>query len=143
MENEHQKKARLLFNTAVTYLEEHIDKLDPKTATALLETAVKLERLSLGVSPDKPVSETAQKQNNAQLIQINGGQVNVSQGEGAKDLAKTDGGAKTSDILSILLKAGAFTMQPESEIEATPTTIDGTNVIEIVPEPVAEVIPND
>lgn len=139
MENAHQRKARTLFDTAVTYLENNIERLDPKTATQLLETAVKLERLSLGVSPDKPISETTQKQNNAQLIQINGGQVSVSQGESNKDVARTDGGSKTSDILAILMKAGAFTMQPESEIDATPNTTNGTGeIIEIVPEAVKE-----
>lgn len=56
MQNSHQKTARSLFKKCTDYLEQRIDELDPKDVINLMDKAVKLERLSLGLSPDK-VSE--------------------------------------------------------------------------------------
>jgi len=54
MENTHRNAAQQIFNTAMEYFEEHKDELNPKTALELLQTAVELERLSLGMPKDKP-----------------------------------------------------------------------------------------
>ena len=54
METTHGKAAKTIFERCNSFLEDNAELLDPKTALAWLETAVKLQRLSLGLHPDKP-----------------------------------------------------------------------------------------
>jgi len=53
MQNTHQETASKLFKKSTDYLLANINDMDPKDVIALMDKAVKLERLSLGLSPDK------------------------------------------------------------------------------------------
>jgi hypothetical protein len=53
MMGKHQKAASELFEMSVEYLKDNIDNLNPKVANEILKTAVELERLSLGLEPNK------------------------------------------------------------------------------------------
>ena len=54
-ENVHWKTARMLFQRILKWLNEHMDELDPATALQWFQTAIKLERISLGLPADKPL----------------------------------------------------------------------------------------
>lgn len=143
MLSEHRRAAKDLFQTANTYLSNNLEKLDPKTATALLEAAVKLERMSLGLSPTAPAEVVEERQNN-QVIQINGGNVSVNQGvqQQLSTELQTDGGQKANDILAILLKAGAFAIQSSSEASQDAESNNGTRIVTVVPiETSPEILP--
>lgn len=54
MESKHRNAAEKLFDDCIGYMKDNIKALTPKDAIKWLEMAVKLERLSLGLDPDKP-----------------------------------------------------------------------------------------
>ena len=54
MESKHRTAAEQLFKDCIDYMKDNVKALQPKDAIKWLEMAVKLERLSLGLDPEKP-----------------------------------------------------------------------------------------
>lgn len=54
MESRHREAAEVLFKDCIEYMKSNMKALQPKDAIKWLEMAVKLERLSLGLDPEKP-----------------------------------------------------------------------------------------
>lgn len=56
MSGKHKKAAETIFIQCFKYLKENAQELNPKTALEWFKAAIELERLSLGLLPDKPGS---------------------------------------------------------------------------------------
>lgn len=121
MENKHAKAARQVFDTCLGYINDHAEELSPKTALSWFEAAVKLERLSYGLLPDKPGSVVAGA--SAQpLVQLNNVIQNVSPDNTGTGGVSAGAESKTLEILSILEKAGALRTDPQT-IDVDPADI--------------------
>jgi len=150
MHNTHQQAARKLFDKAVTYFEENAEHLDAKTALNLLNTAVELERLSLGLPKDKPENQDqgySEHTDRRPWVQINQQYNTPSPSSNATNHTGTANGAganasddfssgtstreqRISAILRTLHDSGAI-----DETPTTPTTPTTNNVVDIEPEP--------
>ena len=102
MQSKHSTAANKLFNVAVDYLESAAKDLDPKAAISLAELAVRLERLSYGMSPDKPTSHDE----SGPRIQVN--QLGIVHTAGAELAQKQFGSTeeRVAEIFGILARAG-------------------------------------
>ena len=63
MENKHRVAAKNMFDKCVKFFEGNHASMSPKVALAWFETAIKLERMSVGLSPDKPAADNGSSQN--------------------------------------------------------------------------------
>lgn len=122
MEGTHAKAARVIFDRCMDYLEDNLEQLDPKTALSWLQTAVELERLSLGLSPDKPGSGTGTGTNAGPVdmqgalnsfIQINQNtQIQAGIGASGENPHGTKG-QRIQEILGILSEAKVIDVSTE------------------------------
>lgn len=109
METKHKKQADRIFDKVTTYFENLDDAfLKPEVALQWLNSAVKLNRLSLGVAPDKAACEL--KQNEQQTQQLT--QIEIKTGTnnnfGNQQNEQQAQQAKLQDILAVLQKAGSL-----------------------------------
>ena len=100
LENKHQKGAEKLFTMCLKYMEnldttQLIAKVKPADIKDWMELAVKLERLSLGLSPDKPITKEDTKKVNTVIVNQTTNQIdsktdnktiNITSEEHKKDL---------------------------------------------------------
>jgi hypothetical protein len=101
MEGRHKKTATQLFDLCIDFIRNNKELLTPKTALQWFQTAVQLERLSLGLSPDKPL-KGAEAAQNSPIVQINNAMQAIQNTE--------DGNSseKMLEILRILEQSGAL-----------------------------------
>lgn len=131
MEGRHAKVAKQIFQQCTDYMNSHIEDLSPKTALQWFETAVKLERLSLGLSGDKPGEPSEGGKLASTLVQINnqiGEGTEKNQQNGGSQSA-TEAETRTLEILKILQSAGALRPQ-DSEKKAEVVEANFTPVTE-------------
>ena len=104
MENKHMTAAQTMFTDCVTYLKDNLKALKPVDAVKLLEMAVKLERLSLGLDPEKPYFKgqdtSADGRTIIQNYQIQAPQPGVSQNDNTT--------SQLQEVISILSASGAL-----------------------------------
>ena len=134
MSNRHIKTARDIFKVCTNFIadENNLKTLTHKTALSWAELAVNLERLSLGLHPDKPGWANGRPTSEHQpMIQINNsnGHHNVS---GA---SKDDEVGQMTDVLKILASSGALgRLKPEeADIVDAELTQASTNVAPLRP----------
>lgn len=133
MESKHKETADKLLEMSMDYMENHTEQLNPKIALQMLETAVKMGRLSLGLSPDKPgtgesggTSININQSSNAPLGEMNTS-VEVNQG-GNNTGSATEDLSKIQSILHILDKSGA--LDKVNVVEADYTVVEDENQVE-------------
>jgi len=102
MEHMHQKTARELFEMCAEYMQNNKEKLTPTTALKWLDFSTQLERISLGLPPDKPSGDAPSSTGttvhvNTMNVQNNNTPVTVK-----------DSKERITNILSILHEAGAI-----------------------------------
>lgn len=108
IEGEHSKKAEKIFDLCTDYMIDNIQMLTPKAALEWAEMAYKLQRISVGLSPDKPGA-----------IDGNTGiQVNIQNGASSVDTNnkdsvgitgnKDDDASKLKQLLNIMSTVGVF-----------------------------------
>jgi hypothetical protein len=110
MQNTHATAARKIFDRCLTFIEDHVDELNPKTALEWLQTAVELERLSLGLNPNKPDTDSGDRpwvQINQQSIsadQVNQQEISIG-GAPGNNIKREQ---RITEILNILKEARAL-----------------------------------
>lgn len=131
MESKHFTAAEELFDMCTEYIKKNKELLTPKEAREWFETAVKLQRMSLGISPDKPAgSELPAK---GPLIAVNNINNSVTNTQVNAEQSTED----LNEILRVLVSAGALKV-PTSTIDADPSR-EPQNL----DDPYAELRPND
>lgn len=127
MQNTHQAAAQRIFTRCMQFLEDHADELNPKTALEWLQTAVELERISLGLPKDKPDSEqVAEHYDRRPWVQINQqyNQPNQNGGQSGTQHSANGGPSKSRawEITEILHEAGVLDKlnNPNEHADATP-----------------------
>ena len=121
IQGKHSKAASELFNKCTEYMIANIDKLTPKTALEWAEMAVKLERMSVGLQPDKP-GMTDGNHSSGTTVNINNSQL-TKNGDGSPDTTKQHGtgvtGNKEEDkdrlaqMVNVMQKIGLFETKTE------------------------------
>jgi hypothetical protein len=107
IQNDHKQTAENLRLLAMGYLEENIELLNPKNAIDMMKLAVELERLSVGMSPNKADSEI--EANRGPTINVTNQSINA--GGSSASPAAAGGGSnndRVGDILSVLMQSRAF-----------------------------------
>lgn len=122
MEDKHAKISNQLLDQAVNYLLEHPEQLSPKVAIDLASLAMHSGRLSLGLNPDKPGSDSGSGGGRGTSINImnqtsasggNSGMGSVNPSDGLSDVERktNENSSKPShlqSILHVLNQSGAF-----------------------------------
>jgi hypothetical protein len=129
MENNHRDAAVKIFDACKSYIVDNKEELNAKSALDWLITAVKLERLSLGLNPDKPDDGKTGSPNN--VININTAIQNNDNSQ--TNNVSNPNGQRTTEILAILQQAGVFTLRPQSDEIAQDEKGDNENIIDVVP----------
>lgn len=131
MSSRHIRAARDIFKVCTNFIADpdNVKSLTHKTALSWAELAVNLERLSLGLHPDKPgwangMPTSAQ----APMIQINHNS-NNHQNNNVSGNGKSDELSQMTDVLKILASSGALGRLKPEEAEIVEAEISG----EIVP----------
>lgn len=107
LQDEHRKEAKELRQTAITYLKDHKELMTAKNAIELLKLSTELERLSVGLAPNKVEGATSGA---SPAINI----VNNLGNAGATTALTKGGGANGRDgdqleqVLTVLEKVGAL-----------------------------------
>lgn len=137
MESRHTTTARELFNICVEFIKNNKAQLTPKSARDWFETAVRLERLSLGLEPGKPYDKNTPPGPSTiiQNYQIGQG-ASVGSINGDEDKHKV---SQFQEIIDILVKAGALDVnhkegkseQDEEENKSAEEAIDIDSVEEV------------
>ena len=112
MENEHFQEAQEIFQICTQFIKENYDMLDPKEARLWFETAAKLQRLSVGKSPDKPENESSSP--NVSLTQINAS-MNAGKSSGNDEFDASN----MESVLQILTESGALSGSKGDKNEKT------------------------
>lgn len=113
VENKHAQAAETLFSMSTQYLQENYEMLTPKVAMQMMDLAVKLERLSLGMGGSSARGDAAGSVVNIQNnVQTNGTPVTQESGlvTGNLDADKE----RLSQVLNVMNKLGL--MHDESAI---------------------------
>lgn len=126
MSRKHISAARDIFTMCTNFIgdEKNRKMLTPKVALGWAEFAVKLERLSLGLHPDKPESACG---NDAPMIQINNQQNNMHNVHNGPSSTnhRSEEMAQMTDVLKILAKSGVLgSLQTTEEITGEIVDID-------------------
>jgi len=108
LEGEHAKAARKIFNKCMDYIDRQFSNIPPKQVLEWFQTAVKLHRLSLGLSPDKPPTHGEGGEKITPTININQ-QFNSSGGE----MPSMNSSKEMMQILSILKDSGVLDSEQE------------------------------
>jgi len=123
MQDTHRAAAQKIFDKAMKWLEDHAEELGPKTALEWLQTAIELERLSLGLPKDKPQSLADQEHSDRRpWVQVNQ-QYNVeakSSGDGNGNGGGFSSGTREERITAILEtlhQARAIDVDPREVID--------------------------
>jgi hypothetical protein len=106
LQNEHRKEASELRQTAVKFLKDNRELMSPKNAIDLLKVATELERLSVGLAPNKVEGTTAGFGQPTVNITNNLGTAsagNLSSGKGGPS-----NGDQLEAIITVLEKVGAL-----------------------------------
>jgi hypothetical protein len=118
LESQHSKVSSTLLEQSLTYLEEHPEQLNPKVALQMLQLAIKTGRLSLGLNPDKPESESPGGTNiNIQQTAVVGGSGMTAENDGSGGTPAPDMSYLQS-IVHILDKSGALDKAKQTVIDA-------------------------
>ncbi len=113
MEGEHARAAQTLFNTMNSWILNHVDELTPKSALEWFDTAVKLERLSRGLPPDRQPDDQDQARTDRRAWV----QVNVNNHESDTSTNGTNGtNGNRDDGLRARLQTILNTLQPTIDI---------------------------
>lgn len=114
LEGRHSRTAKDIFQICESYLKDNREQLTPKTALEWMELAVKLERLSIGLHPDKPSIRPEDANNSEQgtLLAVQSAVERVESASGG-------GEHRFREILTILARSGAL------PTAATPSTGTG------------------
>jgi hypothetical protein len=151
MENKHKKAAERIFEICTTYLEvmEETGLLaaySPKEMQGWAELAIKLERLSLGLSPDKPITKEDTEKvkqivnvTNNQMNQTNltNQQLTILPNDPMMGLSEDDRKKFLQDVTDTLLKASPEVILGEPTSNSEPD--DETGIIVIEPETNTEI----
>ena len=106
MEAEHQTTARSLFKICSEFIQKNQASLTPTSALKWFEAAVRLERLSLGLPPDKPA---ASEEAAAAAVQINHMQINPNYPNPQTNAGRLDqASAYYTEVFTILQTSGAL-----------------------------------
>ena len=98
MHSVHLNAAREIFNKCLDWLDKNVDELNPKTALEWFQTAVQLERLSLGLSKDRPQGELdAERVDRRPWVQIN--QLQQQNGQGTNQGTNQGGQQQGTQVL--------------------------------------------
>jgi hypothetical protein len=119
LESKHARVSNQLLDQAVTYLLDHPEQLNPKTAIDLTKLAMEAGRLALGLNPDKPGSATHSSGGGTKVNIINqnanasdGSSINMVQADMSPVEQKTKENSQDvghlQSILHILNASGAF-----------------------------------
>ena len=124
LEGKHYQAAEKLLEQSLTYFEQHPEQMNPKIALQMMQTAVKMGRLSLGLSPDKP--GVGNEGSQITINQLNGSGSSDKMGEGSNP----DNALQTDDfqsILNILVKSGALEQAQSQVVDADYTIVEETS----------------
>lgn len=128
MESKHAKVAAQLLEQSLNYLEKHPEQLNPKVALQMVQLALRAERLSLGLNPDKPgVGEAAPSINIHQTT--NAG--NSSEVTSRVEVGSQNNQAVQADmsylqsIVHILDQSGALDQAKQEVIDADFEEVEG------------------
>lgn len=112
LESKHSRAADTLLELSMGYMENHAEQLNPKIALQMLQTAVKMGRLSLGLNGDKPgsgeggtsinINQSSSGSLGEMSASVEVTQDGGSQGQGGEDMSQLQ------SILHILDKSGAL-----------------------------------
>lgn len=118
MEEKHAKISNQLLDQAVNYLLEHPEQLSPKVAIELASLAMRSGRLSLGLNPDKPGSDSGGNGRGTNINIMNQANMGSSEGSAVSDDGLSAVERKTQEnstkpshlqsILHVLNQSGAF-----------------------------------
>jgi hypothetical protein len=127
VENEHQKIGEKLFKECSTYILNNIQLLTPKTALEWADMAVKLQRISLGMMPDKP--GTGNPEPNIQVNVNNATPATDSRGENGVGVTgnKDEDATRLKQLLNIMSSVGVLQEDKIIEVESTPVTEEDDN----------------
>ena len=116
IEGEHGKTGERLFELAVNYIENNQDQLTPKVALEWLEVAAKLQRISAGLPPDRPISTEQQDKKDDRRAWV---QVNVNNGneheQGEKQESNDDLTTRLGNILGTLQDSHIFDITEDTD----------------------------
>lgn len=105
LQDEHRKEAKELRQTAVRYLNANRELMSPKNAIDLLKVATELERLSVGLAPNKVDGTTAGNASPTVNIVNNMGSASAGHLTGRGGAANGD---QLEAIITVLEKVGAL-----------------------------------
>lgn len=113
MENKHSKAANVLFDRCLSYIDKRLENFPAREIVRILEVAIRLERMSIGVDPDGKVA------NNTTTV-IN----NMPQSFTTTSLPPQDESiSRMREVVSILTKSGALNV---IDITDSITAVDNT-----------------
>lgn len=105
VQNDHAATAKSLRGLAMSYLNDNAELMTPKNAIDLMKLAVELERLSVGMSPNKPDTEVAAQRGPTINITNNTLNTPVDAGPAKSNAGNSD---RVAQILTVLQKSGAM-----------------------------------
>lgn len=124
LQGRHNGAARQLFDQCTQYMLDNVQMLTPTTALKWAEMAIKLERLSVGLLPDKP----------GEIGASDGTTINIQNNVPVADTAQEHGTGATGDkmedkqrlsqLLNVMDKIGLFAGGPGDVIEVDPVEDD-------------------
>lgn len=128
LESKHAKAADSMLEQALTYLENHPEQLNPKVAVQMVQLAIKVGRLSVGLNAEKPGSGDSPSGTNININQTLGnGSVDtiVEEGQPGGQQTTAQDVSQLQSILHILDKSGALDKVKSKVVDADYEVIDG------------------
>lgn len=117
MEGKHHKAAAKLFELSTNYLKEHEDLLTPGMALKMLDTAVKLERLSLGMNAKEQEDATPTAR-----IEVSANATTTVSDDTAENKERLTQLLNIMNNIGVLRPEGEVIDVEPSELESTSTT---------------------
>lgn len=134
LEGKHAKASDTMLEQALAYLNEHPEQLNTKVAVQMVQLAVKVGRLSVGLNPEKPgTTEGAGSNTNITINQSNGGPDNTEMisinGDGGNRPPTTSELGYMQSLLHILDKTGAIDAAKSKVIDADYSSVESDEAV--------------
>lgn len=127
LESKHAKVADTLLTQALTYLEHHPEQLNPKIAVQMLQLAIKVGRLSVGLNAEKPGTEDTSINTNININQVPNANAETGvtvDGNPSNTQQKVADVSTLQSILHILDKSGALDKIKPNIVDADYKVVD-------------------
>lgn len=130
LESRHAEAAAKMLEQGMSYLEDHPEQLNPKLAMQMVQMAVRVGRLAVGLNPDKAGDADSRTNTQININQNLGtGSTDMSAGSvqevGHKKNVTDEDLSNLESILHILDKSGALDRSKSQVVDADYTVVDG------------------